>query len=47
MDGWLSDEKCIARQGDIRGNIMRVEDIFHYTEFEVGVKALEDGKVMY
>ncbi len=45
MDGWLSDEKCIARQKTIKGNIMPLDKILHYVEFDKGVEALENGQV--
>ncbi len=47
MDGWLSDEKCIARQKTIKGNIMPIDNIYHYVEFEKAIELLENGQVKY
>ncbi len=45
LDGWLYDEKCIARQTWITGNIMPLENIKHFPQIANAIEALNNGEV--
>ena len=45
MDGWVHDEKCIARQADIQGHILPVANIKHYSATDKYIAAVVSGEV--
>ncbi len=45
MDGWVFDEKCVARQKDITGHMMPVENIKHFPGVEDALEALRNDEV--
>lgn len=45
MDGWVDDEKCLARQTGITGNVLAANMIKHYETQQELVKGLITGEV--
>ena len=45
MDGWAGDETCLARQTDITGSALPLDDITHYATTAEAADAVKNGKV--
>ena len=45
MVGLSSDEKCLARQTDIKGSALPVDDILHFDTYESAAGAVLNGEV--
>ncbi len=45
LDGWYMDEKCLARQSDIKGSSLPLENIKHYPDIPQAIDALKSGVV--
>ena len=45
MDGWVFDEKCIARQSDIKGNHLPLDKIVHFEVLQDAVTSVLNGSV--
>ncbi len=47
LDGWVYDEKCLARLKQITGNILPVGNFEHYPQVQDALEALDRGDVSY
>ena len=45
MDGWVFDEKCVARQSDIKGNHLPLDKIVHFEVLQDAVTSVLNGSV--
>ena len=45
MDGWVFDEKCIARQSDIKGSHLPLDKIVHFEVLQEAVDSVLNGSV--
>ena len=45
MDGWVFDEKCIARQSDIKGSHLPLDKIVHFEILQDAVSSVLNGSV--
>ena len=45
MDGWVFDEKCIARQSDIKGSHLPRDKIVHFEILQDAVTSVLNGSV--
>ncbi len=47
LDGWVYDEKCIARAEHIAGRTLPVENIKHFPQVADALEALYNGQVKH
>ncbi len=45
MDGWYMDEKCLARQTQIKGSSLPLEGIKHFHDIPEAIDAVKAGTV--
>ena len=45
MDGWYMDEKCLARQTQIKGSSLPLEGIKHFHDIPGAIDAVKAGTV--
>ncbi|XP_019636212.1 PREDICTED: uncharacterized protein LOC109478836 [Branchiostoma belcheri] len=45
MDGWVDDEKCLARQSSITGSVLPADKILHVTETDAFQEKISTGEV--